>query len=205
MTVGSISNTYFFPAAVRPVAPAPRQTYPATAPSIPSAIPRTHGSSALFFSPDGDSAEISIPAMGKFLMNQNQSPAIPGIGDPEESKTVESDLLKALETQRVCHTCENRRYVDQSNDSSVSFQTPTKISPGMAAAAVASHEQEHVRNEQARADREDREIVSQTVTMTYDTCPECGKQYVSGGTTKTTSISKSDSEDSFDGGMDNEE
>jgi len=143
--------------------------------------------------------------MGKFLMNQNQSPAIPGIGDPEESKTVESDLLKALETQRVCHTCENRRYVDQSNDSSVSFQTPTKISPGMAAAAVASHEQEHVRNEQARADREDREIVSQTVTMTYDTCPECGKQYVSGGTTKTTSISKSDSEDSFDGGMDNEE
>jgi len=109
--------------------------------------------------------------------------------------TVNDDMLKALEPQGACMTCENRRYVDQSDDSSVSFQTPTKISPNAAGAAVASHEQEHVRNEQARAARDDREIVSQTVTLTYATCPECGKQYVSGGTTRTTSIGKSDSDD----------
>jgi len=63
----------------------------------------------------------------------------------------------------------------------------------MAAAAVASHENEHVRNEQAKAHRDDREIISQTVTLTYDCCPECGRNYVSGGTTRTTSVSKSDS------------
>jgi hypothetical protein len=68
----------------------------------------------------------------------------------------------------------------------------------MAAAAVASHEQEHVRNEQARAHREDREIINQSVTLTYDTCPECGKQFVSGGTTRTTSISRGDEEDGFE-------
>jgi hypothetical protein len=70
----------------------------------------------------------------------------------------------------------------------------------MAAAAVAAHEQEHVRNEQAKAYREDREIVSQTVTLTYDDCPECGRHYVSGGTTRTTSISRTDSEDENIGG-----
>ena len=108
--------------------------------------------------------------------------------------TVNDELLKALEPQGTCLTCESRRYVDQSDDSSVSYQTPTKISPNAAGAAVAAHEQEHVRNEQARAQRDDREIVNQTVSLTYATCPECGKQYVSGGTTRTTSISKSDSE-----------
>ena len=111
----------------------------------------------------------------------------------------ENAYLEAMEPQGTCYTCENRKYVDQSNDSSVSFQTPTNISPNMAAAAVASHENEHVRNEQARADRDGREIVSQTVTLTYDTCPECGRHYVSGGTTRTTSISKSESDDMFSG------
>jgi len=91
-----------------------------------------------------------------------------------------------------CKTCESRRYVDRSDDSSVSYQTPTKISASMAAAAVASHEQEHVRNERSAADRNDREIVNQTVTLTYDCCPECGKHYVSGGTTRTTSVSKAE-------------
>ena len=104
-------------------------------------------------------------------------------------------MAEALKPQGACHTCENRKYVDKSDDASVSFQTPTSVSPNMAAAAVASHENEHVRNEQARAHREDREIVSQTVTLTYDCCPECGRHYVSGGTTRTTSVNKSDSDD----------
>ena len=89
-----------------------------------------------------------------------------------------------------CHTCESRKYVDRSDDSSVSFQTPTHISTNMSAAAVAGHEREHVSNEQSKARREGREIVNQTVTMTYDRCPECGKSYVSGGTTRTTSIKR---------------
>ena len=199
----------YIPYAERVTSPMPRQPSPLaapaprTAPFAPVAGPYTLGSNALFFSLDGDSAEISLRAQGMSLLMPNQRPAIPGMSDPTEHWIPEDGALKALETQGVCHTCENRRYVDGSDDASVSFQTPTKISPSMAAMAVASHEQEHVRNEQARAHRDDREVVSQIVTLQYDTCPECGKQYVSGGTTRTTTRGKSESEDQFGGEMDN--
>lgn len=93
----------------------------------------------------------------------------------------------ALAAIGECATCDSRRYVDQSDDSSVSFQTPTHISPGQSAAMVAAHEAEHVANEQARADREGYEIVSQTVTLRTSICPECNIVYVSGGETRTVS------------------
>ena len=67
----------------------------------------------------------------------------------------------------------------------VSFQTPTRIAPEQVASAVRGHEQEHVLREQAKAQREDRRVVSQGVTLHTDICPECGKTYISGGTTRT--------------------
>lgn len=84
-----------------------------------------------------------------------------------------------------CQTCKNRKYQDGSDDSGVSFQTPTRVDPRAAGAAVRSHEQEHVSRNQAKADREGNEIVSQSVTIHTGICPECGKVYVSGGTTRT--------------------
>ena len=84
-----------------------------------------------------------------------------------------------------CQTCKNRKYVDRSDDSSVSFQSPAHISPGQAASVVMSHEREHVTNEQAKAERDDRKVISQTVTLSMSTCPECGRMYVSGGVTRT--------------------
>lgn len=84
-----------------------------------------------------------------------------------------------------CQTCKNRRYVDESNDSSVSYQSPTHISPEASASKVMAHEREHVTNEQARAERDNRRVVSQTVSLSTSICPECGKVYVSGGTTRT--------------------
>ena len=93
-----------------------------------------------------------------------------------------------------CKTCESRRYVDQSNDPSVSFQTPTHISPGQSASMVMSHEREHVANEQARAEREGSRIVDQSVTLTSAICPECKRMYISGGTTRTTTVSDNSSE-----------
>lgn len=86
-----------------------------------------------------------------------------------------------------CVTCAERRYVDGSNDGSVSFKTPGKISPEASAAVVMSHEMEHVSNEKASAAAEDREIVSQSVSLQTAICPECGKSYVAGGTTRTVS------------------
>lgn len=84
-----------------------------------------------------------------------------------------------------CETCEKRKYQDGSDDMGVSFQTPTRIAPEQVASAVRGHENEHVVREQAKAQREDRRVVSQSVTLHTDICPECGKTYISGGTTRT--------------------
>ena len=78
-----------------------------------------------------------------------------------------------------------REALDGSDGMGVSFQTPTRVAPEQAASAVRGHEQEHVVREQAKAQREDRRVVSQSVTLHSEICPECGKTYISGGTTRT--------------------
>nr|WP_317356839.1 hypothetical protein [uncultured Tyzzerella sp.] len=92
---------------------------------------------------------------------------------------------KKANNKEECETCENRKYKDGSDDAGVSFKTETKLSPAAASQAVHMHEQEHVNHERAKAAKEGREIVSQTVTIKTSTCPECGTPYVSGGQTKT--------------------
>lgn len=103
---------------------------------------------------------------------------------------LDAEVEKSKSAQQVmeeaeCQTCKERKYQDGSNDPGVSFKTPTKVAPEQAAAAVRGHEQEHVVREQAKAQREGREIVSQSVTYHTAICPECGSVYVSGGTTRT--------------------
>ena len=121
------------------------------------------------------------------LPNQkNDEEAIPGV----EASGAES-AQEALE-EGECETCEKRKYQDGSDDMGVSYQTPTNIKPEQAASAVRGHEMEHVYREQAKAEREGRKVVSQTVTMHTEICPECGKAYVSGGTTET--VTKADTD-----------
>ena len=100
-------------------------------------------------------------------------------------------VQKALE-EGECQTCKERKYQDGSDDPGVSFKTPTNVDPDMAASAVRGHEMEHVYREQAKAQREDREVVSQNVTYHSAICPECGRAYVSGGTTRTVTAAKSE-------------
>ena len=88
-----------------------------------------------------------------------------------------------------CQTCKERTYQDGSNDPGVSFKAPGHIAPESSAAVVMAHEQEHVANEQANAAQEDRQVVSQSVRLFSSVCPECGKVYVSGGETRTTTAS----------------
>ena len=95
-----------------------------------------------------------------------------------------------------CQTCARRKYQDGSDDPGVSFKTPTKMNPEQAAAAVRGHEQEHVVREQAKAKRENRKVVSQSVTIHTDICPECGRVYVSGGVTRTVTAADSREEES---------
>jgi hypothetical protein len=100
--------------------------------------------------------------------------------------------MEKLAALTECQTCKNRKYQDSSDDPSVSFQAPTHISPGQSAALVSAHEGEHVSNEQAKADREGRKVVSQTVTLESSICPECGRIYISGGTTRTVTVKDND-------------
>ncbi len=110
----------------------------------------------------------------------------------ENLKTIYSD--KDLKKLGIidCQTCAERTYVDGSDDPGVSFKTPKQIDPSEAPSAVMGHEMEHVANEQADADAEGREVISQSVSIHTSTCPECGINYVSGGTTKTVTKKKGD-------------
>lgn len=85
-----------------------------------------------------------------------------------------------------CQTCKSRTYVDRSDDIGVSFKTPGHISPEASAAVVASHEGEHVAAAVAEGAKPGNQLVSSSVRLHTDVCPECGKTYVSGGVTSTT-------------------
>ena len=111
-----------------------------------------------------------------------------GVGEKAASSKVE---------KAECQTCARRKYQDGSDDPGVSFKTATALSPDEAATAVRGHEQEHVVREQAAAAREGRKVVSQSVTIHTDICPECGRVYVSGGETRTVTMNDNSNEDNL--------
>lgn len=83
-----------------------------------------------------------------------------------------------------CQTCKNRKYQDGS-DEMVSFKSAAHISPEAAAGRVRAHEGEHVANAYGKAAQKDGQVVYAAVSIHTSVCPECGKTYVSGGTTST--------------------
>jgi len=83
-----------------------------------------------------------------------------------------------------CETCKERKYQDGS-DEMVSFKAAAHISPNAAASAVRSHEQEHVANAYKKAEQGNGEVLQASVAIHTAVCPECGRSYVSGGTTTT--------------------
>ena len=85
-----------------------------------------------------------------------------------------------------CQTCANRKYQDGSNEADVSFKSASKVAPEAASSAVRGHEQMHVKNAYQKAEEGNGKVVSATVQIHTSCCPECGKTYVSGGTTRTT-------------------
>lgn len=119
------------------------------------------------------------------LPGQEGLEGLEGLESPEDQEPVGAEAAQKALEEGECKTCEQRKYQDGSDDMGVSYQTPTRIDPDQAPSAVRGHEMEHVVREQAKARREDRRVVSQTVTMHTAICPECGKAYVSGGTTRT--------------------
>ncbi len=84
-----------------------------------------------------------------------------------------------------CQTCKDRKYVDGSDEGDVSFKAPSHISPENSAAAVMSHEQEHVTNARQEGNKENTRLLSASISLKLAVCPECGRSYVAGGTTRT--------------------
>lgn len=90
---------------------------------------------------------------------------------------------KAAKTE--CQTCKERKYQDGSDEGNVSFKSATHISPESAAAKVRAHEEEHVSNAYKKAAQNDGKVLRASVSIHTAICPECGRTYVSGGTTHT--------------------
>ena len=162
---------------VEPVSPVP---------TVESNAPRGIGYMIPFLREGMDPAELAVRMRIKCV-----EPSEISTGSSPESG-VEA-VQKAAE-EGECQTCKERKYQDGSDDAGVSFKTPTRIAPEQAASAVRGHEMEHVVRERAAADREDRRVVSQSVTMHTAICPECGTVYVSGGTTRTTTAANAQPE-----------
>lgn len=119
---------------------------------------------------------------------QSAFPGLPGETEPDGNLipgTSETKSPAEVMEETECQTCQRRKYQDGSDDPGVSFKSPTNIKPEQAESAVRGHEQEHVIRERAEAEREDRRVVSQSVTIHTEICPECGRIYISGGTTRT--------------------
>jgi len=114
-----------------------------------------------------------------------------GLPGEEEKEPYETESAQEAAEKGECQTCKRRKYQDGSDDPGVSFKTPTNIAPEQAQAAVRGHENEHVVRERAKAQREDRKVVSQSVTYHSAICPECGRVYTSGGTTRTVTAANS--------------
>jgi hypothetical protein len=126
----------------------------------------------------------------------NPSIEVRSAGAPDRKDGARSakgaDGAARIDGSKECQTCKSRKYADRSSDPTVSFQTPTSLTPEAASTAVRAHEQEHVVHEQARAREKGLRVVAQSVSIHYAICPECGRSYVSGGTTTTTTKSGGD-------------
>lgn len=128
--------------------------------------------------------------------------SVPG-ADPEKSKgkIIDGRYVSGAEREKAekkerdekagikdpsaeCETCKNRKYQDGS-DEMVSFKSARHVSPENAASAVRAHEQEHVSNAYKKAATDNGKVISASVSIHTAICPECGRTYVSGGTTHT--------------------
>lgn len=134
----------------------------------------------------------STPYTNPYHSAGNDAPASPTPGDsPAEERVIirnpgqSADKKAGRESSPAeCQTCSERKYQDGS-DEDVSFKAAAHIDPNAAASRVRSHEQEHVSNAYQDAAQNDGKVLSCNVSIQTSVCPECGRTYVSGGTTAT--------------------
>ena len=113
-------------------------------------------------------------------------PGISGSGEAGEIPGDKDSVKKPgrASSPKECKTCKERKYQDGS-DENVSFKSAQHISPESAGARVRAHEGEHVANAYNKASKDGGKVVHASVSIHTAICPECGRTYVSGGTTHT--------------------
>lgn len=115
------------------------------------------------------------------VYNNMQDPVSP----TSDASTDEIKKAGLKSTPTECQTCKARKYQDGSTEGNVSFKSAAHISPNAAGAAVRAHEGEHVSNAYSKAAQDNGTVVNASVSIHTSVCPECGRTYVSGGTTNT--------------------
>ena len=130
-----------------------------------------------------------VYGIGNYGYNVNSAPLSPySVRNEQEAKDagLNSAQIRGLKKagQIECSTCANRMYQDGS-DENVSFKSAAHISPSAAGEAVRAHEGEHVSNAYKKAAMNNGKVMSTGVAIHMAVCPECGRSYVSGGTTYT--------------------
>ena len=105
-----------------------------------------------------------------------------GIETPAEE--LKEKIKKRCDPDCECETCKKRKYMDAS-DEMVSFKTAQHIPAAAVASRVRAHEQEHVSNAYKKAFQDHGKVLQASVAIHTAICPECGRTYVSGGTTTT--------------------
>ena len=137
----------------------------------------------------------SSAAEGSSVVPQSQQVKLPGHeispyavtneAEAREAGLSEGQIRGLKKSGKIeCATCAGRMYQDGS-DENVSFKSAAHLSPNAAGAAVRSHEGEHVSNAYKKASMNNGKVLRASVSIHMSICPECGRSYVSGGTTST--------------------
>ncbi len=125
----------------------------------------------------------ATPVIGSGNNAHNTTSAAAGTAQNMQNDGTKTDKADKNPSEE-CQTCKERKYQDGS-DEMVSFKSPKHVSPEAAAGAVRAHEQEHVSNAYKKAATNNGKVISANVSIHTAICPECGRSYVSGGTTRT--------------------
>lgn len=117
---------------------------------------------------------------------ENASPQIQNADESIKNPGESTKKVPGKESSPAeCETCKERKYQDGSDEGNVSFKTASHISPQAAGSAVRAHEGEHVSNAYKKASQNNGKVIQASVAIHTAVCPECGRTYVSGGTTTT--------------------
>jgi len=127
---------------------------------------------------------VTAPAASYSGVSKPEDVSSPSV-TPLSADKAEKGRTEKAESKGECQTCKERKYIDGSDEGNVSFKAPGHIAPEASAGVVMSHEKEHVANAKREGNKPGNELVSASISLKTAICPECGRSYVAGGTTRT--------------------